>query len=238
VGFAGNAVGAPMSGIQGMYQQTYEVVGAPSTLTKANAEYFAAGVIDRGQILQPLAAKTADWNTKSLGTSVDFAADTQQRAIPITSNSQANPTVITTSVPHGLTTGDKVLISGVSGSSPTINGEQTVTVISTTTFSVAVNTSAGSGGTGGSFVRSNSPNGAVGYLQVTAYSGFSQAVVKIRDSADDTTYADLLTFATVTIAPLADRQTVAGTIDRYACVDGDVTGSGSLTLLVGLCRNP
>ena len=48
---------------------------------------------------------------------------------------------------HGLTTGHKVVITG-SNSTPTLNGTHAVTVLSTTTFSVAVNvTGAGTAGT-------------------------------------------------------------------------------------------
>lgn len=235
-GFAGSDVGAPFVGCRGEYQHTYEVMGAIGELTKANAEYRVAGAHERGQIVQPLATKTADWNTKTLGTPVDYTLDTAQRVIPITSNSQANPTVITTPVPHGLTTGDIILISGETGSSPTINGERTVTVISTTTFSVPVNTSAGTGGTGGSFVKANSTGGGAGYLQVTACTGFTNFVGKIRDSADDTTYADLVTFADNVSAPFAERVAVAGTVDRYLSFDGNVTGTGSITAFAGFCR--
>jgi hypothetical protein len=91
-------------------------------------------------------------------------------------------------------------------------------------------------GTGGSFVRSNSRNGGAGYLEVSAYSGFTSVVVKIRSSPDDVTYADLITFTTVTAAPAAERIAVAGTVDRYLCVTGTVTGSGSITPFVGFAR--
>lgn len=237
LGLAENVIGAPFVGIAGMFQQFYEVLATIGDLTKAHAEYVIAGTLEKGQIIQHLTAKTADWNTKTLGAPVDYAADTQQRVIPITSNSQANPTVVTTPVPHGLTTGDKVLIAGNSGSSPAINGERTVTVLSTTTFSVPVDTSAGAGGTGGTFVKADSANGAAGYLQVSACTGFANFVAKLRDSPDDTTYADLITFADNVSAPFAERLTVAGVVDRYVCVDGNVTGTGSITAFVGLCRN-
>lgn len=82
----------------------------------------------------------------------------------------------------------------------------------------------------------SSNNGAVGYLQVSAFSGFTGMIVKIRHSADDVTYADLITFTNVTAGPVAERLTVAGTVNRYTCVDGDVTGSGSATVFVGLKR--
>src|ERR1700722_4636050 len=65
----------------------------------------------------------------------------------ITGNTVANPTVVSTYLPHGLTTGEQIVVSG-SNSSPTLNGIQTVTVLSPTTFSVPVNvTSAGTMGT-------------------------------------------------------------------------------------------
>jgi hypothetical protein len=178
--------------------------------------------------------KTADWNTKTLGTTVDYASDPSQYTIPITSNSVANPSVVTTPVPHGLTTGQVIVISGVSTSSPTINGERTVTVLSSTTFSVAVNVTVG--GTGGTFVLASSVNGGAGYQQVSAFSGFTGFVGKIRHSADDTTYADLVTFTNVTSAPNAQRVTCAGTVNRYLCFDGDVTGSGSITAMAAFSR--
>ena len=174
------------------------------------------------------------WNTKTLSTVVDYTTDPSQRVVPITSNSVANPSVVTTTVPHGLTSGDIVLIAGVSTSSPTINGERVVTVISPTTFSVPVNVTVG--GTGGTLVRANSANGAVGYQQVSAMSGFTGFVGKLRDSADDITYADLIAFANVTAAPAKERATVAGTIDRYLSFDGACTGSGSITVFCGCSR--
>ncbi len=71
---------------------------------------------------------------------------------------------------------------------------------------------------------------------MTACSGFTNFVAKIRDSADDTTYADLITFADNVTAPFGERATVTGTVDRYLSVDGNVTGSGSITAWVGFAR--
>ncbi len=68
-------------------------------------------------------------------------------ALTITGNTAANPTVVTTSTPHGLTTGAVVNISG-SNSTPSIDGSFPVTVLSPTTFSIPVNvTAAGTAGT-------------------------------------------------------------------------------------------
>ncbi len=233
-GAAGQAVGALCYGIHGMLTLAYSVLFENSKLTKANVKYLIDGAVDRGMIIQPLATKTGDWNTKSLSTVVDYTTDPSQAPVTITSNTAANPSVVTTPYPHGLTTGDIILISGVSTSSPTINGERTVTVTSTTTFTVPVNVA--TPGTGGSFVRANSSNGATGYQMVTAMTGFTGFVGKLRDSADDTTYADLISFANVTSAPGKERATVSGTVDRYMSFDGDTTGSGSIDVFCMLSR--
>lgn len=67
--------------------------------------------------------------------------------VDILTSSVANPTVITTRHPHGLATGDTVLIQSHTGSTPTINGTRTVTVTGLRTFTIPVNvTVAGTGG--------------------------------------------------------------------------------------------
>lgn len=237
--WGGNTIGAAFTGFSGIYEGAYSVIAKVAGLTMADAEYAVSGQVDRGTIVQDWVAKTANWNTKTDGASVDHTLSPANLAIPITSNSIANPTVVTTPVAHHLTTGDVVLISGVATSSPTINGQQTVTVISPTTFSVPVNVTVA--GTGGQFVRSSTNNGGVGYLLVSAFSGFTAVTVKIRSSADDTTYADLVTFSPVLGPPpdatAAQRVTVAGTIARYLSVTGTVTGSGSIQPFAGFKRN-
>lgn len=226
----GNTIGKIGVGMQGAVIANYGVAPKVAGLTKADVAYTIDGQLDQGVIVQSSTAKTADWNTKTDGASIDYTLDTSQRVIPITSNTQASPTVITTTVPHGLTTGQVILIAGNTGSDATLNGERTVTVISTTTFSVPVNCSV-AGGTGGTFVRSSTVNGGVGYQAVSAFSGFTGFVGLIRHSVDDTTYATLVTFANVTSGPVAERVVVAAgtTVNRYLCFDGDVTGSGSIT---------
>lgn len=68
--------------------------------------------------------------------------------LKITKVTAANPAVITTSKPHGYSTSDAVTITGCNVT-PSINGDRVATVISPTTFSVAVNTSGGTAGTTG-----------------------------------------------------------------------------------------
>ena len=82
----------------------------------------------------------------------------------------------------------------------------------------------------------SSADGGIAFQQVTALSGFTGYVGKVRDSADDITFADLATFANVTAAPAAEAVTVAGTVDRYLAVDGNVTGTGSITAFLGFAR--
>jgi hypothetical protein len=65
----------------------------------------------------------------------------------ITTSSIANPTIITTSTPHGFTSGDTVTIAGHSGSTPLLAGDYVLTVTGASAFSVPVNVSVG--GTGG-----------------------------------------------------------------------------------------
>jgi hypothetical protein len=86
-----------------------------------------------------------------------------------------------------------------------------------------------------------SVNGGVGYLQVEAVTlgGYTSWTVKVKHSADNVTYVDLLSFDVVTTAPQAQRKAVAGTINRYLDVSGSLQGSGSgpsLTCSVGVAR--
>ena len=73
--------------------------------------------------------------------------------IDITTASVANPTVITTSTAHGLTTGNYIIIRGMTGSTPDLNGTRyQVTVTAPTTFTIPVNvTVQGTGGNLGNF---------------------------------------------------------------------------------------
>ncbi len=232
-----NTIGKAFAAVQGAFSEVYEALGKVGALVNANVNYTVSGQLDRGVIVQSWTAKTIDWNTKTDGFPVDYTLDTSQRVIPITSASKAATCIVTTTVPHGLTTGQVILISGNSLAGPSINAEETVTVTGTTTFTVPVNTSGSTGaGTGGSFVRSSTVNGAVGYQQISDFTGFTGFIGKLQHSADNITYADLITFANVTAANTSERATVTGTVNRYLCFVGDVTGSGSITPFVGLSR--
>lgn len=233
---AGNVLGGLFVGAQGVLQLDYDVVIESDDVTKANAAYRVSGAVDEGMIIQEHEVKTGDWNTKDTeGQTIDYTLDPLQVAIPIASSSVANPTVITTTVPHGLSAGHIVLISGHAGATPSINGQHAVTVLNTTQFTIPVNVSVA--GTGGQFVKANTLAGGVGYHLVSALSGFTSYVARMRDSADNVTFADLVVFTNVTTAPSAERVTVAGTIDRYLSFVGEVDGTGSVKPFAGLKRN-
>jgi hypothetical protein len=63
-----------------------------------------------------------------------------RRVLHISAVSKASSGVVTTHEVHGLSTGDTVTISGVGGMTELNGNTYTVTVISTTTFSIGVNT--------------------------------------------------------------------------------------------------
>jgi hypothetical protein len=64
-----------------------------------------------------------------------------RRVLHISAVTKANPGVVTTREAHGLTTGDTVTITGVGGMTELNGNTYTVTVISTTTFSIGISTS-------------------------------------------------------------------------------------------------
>jgi len=87
----------------------------------------------------------------------------------------------------------------------------------------------------------SSAAGGAGYLQVNALTlgGYTNLIVKVRHSTNNSTFTDLLTFAAVTAAPSAQRVTVAGTVNQYLATSHAWTGSGSgmsTTIMVGFCR--
>lgn len=85
----------------------------------------------------------------------------------------------------------------------------------------------------------SSANGGAGYLQVTEQAaGVTGFIGKIRHSPDDAVYADLITFSNVTTEPAAERVTVSGTVDRHLLFAGDITGTGTITVMAGFVRNP
>lgn len=84
--------------------------------------------------------------SSSVAAGLSFNPDISPENTNITSISIANPTVITTSAPHGLNNNEQIILAGTN-STPSANGVYTVTVLSSTTFSIPVDvTIAGTAG--------------------------------------------------------------------------------------------
>jgi hypothetical protein len=89
-----------------------------------------------------------------------------------------------------------------------------------------------------------SADGGAVYLQMSALAlgGSTNVIVKLRDSADNTTFTDVTggAFTAVTAAPAKERLAIAGTIKQYTAISWAYTGAGSnqtWTGMVGLHRN-
>lgn len=83
----------------------------------------------------------------------------------------------------------------------------------------------------------STPDGGVGFLQVTALAGLTGFVGVIESSPDNSAWSTLISFTNVTAAPAAQRIAVAGVIPRYLRFRGDVTGTGTITVFAGFSRN-
>lgn len=123
----------------------------------------------------------------------------------IVSNSVANPTVITFSDNHNLTTGNTITISG-SNSTPSIDGARTVTVIDKTRVSVAVNVTVG--GTAGTATYFND------IKPIFTVPGAYQADIK-----NNTVFAGS---DTTMLTASSDIQTIVGNTLEYT---GSLTGN-------------
>lgn len=77
--------------------------------------------------------------------------------------------------------------------------------------------------------------GGVGYIHVTAFTG-TNGVVKIQHSSDNTTFADLITFTTIT-GVTQQRSTVSGTVNRYVRAAITTDNFTSMTFQVSFARN-
>lgn len=80
-------------------------------------------------------------------------------------------------------------------------------------------------------------SGAVANLHVTAYSGFTSVVFKVQHSTDNVSWADLITFTTVTgLTQERLKTTSSTTVNRYLRSFWDVTGAGSVTFAIAAAR--
>jgi hypothetical protein len=80
-----------------------------------------------------------------------------------------------------------------------------------------------------------STGGGVAHLHITAFSGFSDLNVYINDSANDSTWAEILAFTQAT-GVTAERKAITGTVRRYIRFVALANGTGSATIQVGFAR--
>ena len=110
----------------------------------------------------------------------------------VTAVTEANPGVVTTLTAHGLATGDEVGFIGIGGMTQLNGNGYTATVISTTTFSIGVNTSAFTTFTSGGRVHHNTDassytagTGGAAHLEVTTLNGLDhlegETVIALAD---------------------------------------------------------
>lgn len=132
----------------------------------------------------------------------------------ITSSTLANPTVITTNIPHGYANGQTVTHSGTN-STPNTDGAQVVTVISSTTYSVPVNVT--TAGTTGTTRDSTTPSLAVTNIDLLGPQGFSGSLYLntenfFEDSLTETTESYFRLFSVTRTRASGERETILGPI--------------------------
>jgi hypothetical protein len=235
-----NIVGAFFVGFAGAIQAKYERGLTLEKLHTANAVYNPSGPVEDGQVLHPHTSEsTATGNTQTTPVSLVAVRHTA-RLISSASVESGALSIITTPTPHGLTSGQTITIAG-SNSTPTIDGDRVVTVLTSTTFSVSVDVTVA--GTAGTFTLVNTYNGGSAYLQVSALTlgGYTNLTVTVKHSLDNVTYTDLQVMTAVTAAPTGIRLVVAsGTlVNRYLAAAWAFTGAGSgqsATFMLGFSR--
>jgi hypothetical protein len=203
-----------MVGKQVNYDGTRSNDGSLSFRVNAKANAYG---IDWGQ---QLTTGKQTFTSTTNGTAVDLGVAEWATPVTITSNTNANPTVIQTSGPHGLVTGDSVTISGQATGTPLINGDYPVTYSDATHFTIPVTVTVAGGAA--SLAKTSTDFGGVSYLQAFTRVGTSY-VVKVQHSADSAgtdTWTDVagLSHTSVTTVPVFERMpttTTTGIIKRW-----------------------
>lgn len=148
---------------------------------------------------------------------------------PITSNSIANPTVVT-STNHGLETSRLITISSVIGSNPTINGVFYVTRVNANSFSLAIDVV--SPGTGGTFTTdiqnfgdiNSCFNIIIGKLNADPGAAFSNYQT-INDTTIQETIVTGINYSTGIVTLLPKLDFVIGPLTVYKKIDSNFTYS-------------
>jgi len=102
--------------------------------------------------------------------------------------------------PHGLVTGDKIVISGQVGGTPSLNGNWTVTRIDDIRFTLDTVGNITVAGSGATWKRVTS-RGFVAHLHVEALTGCATLAATLYNSVDDDTYTVVTGGAFATVSP-------------------------------------
>lgn len=151
----------------------YDRVGSPDGKIMAEGVDLAIKALDKVNRAMSVANLLTGGgaNPQNLEGASEFGVPVPS-AITILSSSVANPTEITFSASHGFASGSTATFSGHSGSTPDINGDRVVTVISPTKVTIPLNVSVG--GTGGT---AKAKHGAAAY---TAFNDLKSNLEALR----------------------------------------------------------
>ena len=237
-GTDGLAFAANAALLNGTYVSQWKRAPSRTALTKAQGIHTITGAYYRGQVVG-FGTFSAPGDTKA--SYLDGNNDRFPAAVAI-ATSNASSQVITSS-PHGLTSGDVVVVTGHSGSTPSINGQQTVdAVVDSVTFTM-VGVTITVGGTGGTVKRCTA-HGAVANLHVTALTlgGYTDVAFKLQHSDDHSVWTDVTGGAFSTVAAVGGQQltiAVATTVKRYVALLYSFDGAGagpSVTYVAAVAR--
>ena len=225
-GFGGVTAGQQCTVAAGNYGAKVNRVASRDALTKMNAEYTCSGAITEGQVVSDFTSRGAAANTQ--GTPADHHAQENAPQIGITNATVASPSIIT-SPNHGLVSTDVIWITG-STTTPTLDGERTVTVSDANTFTCGVNVSSAGGAQTAFFQKMNSAGGYFDvHVPALVLGGYTNISIQPMHSADNSTWVSVGSAMTFTAAGQSQRQTIAaGTnIRRYVAMAWAWTGAGS-----------
>ena len=218
--------------------------GMSGLLTNYPATRAANGTLTAKPMIDGYNGDLADWGylmaigTDASGTvnhtAVDFGEYGTHQTI--TSNSVANPTVVTVTA-HGYANGDSVNITG-SNSSPSINGDWVVSNVTANTFTVPVNVTT-TGGTAGTVVKTSSRLGGIIVALLTSIGSGTNYTLQWQTSADNgvadayTNVAGLVTSALTAAAAESRVRTNSVLIKRWNRLVGAGTYSNAAIAAIG-----
>lgn len=249
-GHHGITIGNVSTLLYGSYAAKWKRIASRDALTKAHAEHTVTGRHIQGRIIHALSADTSGATGNNQASAIDQSGHRlAPAAVTVTSSTAATDRIVTATA-HGLTTGDQVVFTGHTGSTPSLNGSSgyLVVVVDATTFTLTNFAAAAIditvGGTGGTVQRVSS-RGGYANLQLTGLTlgGYTNYTATLRHSYDNSTWADVTGGAfTARTAVGAEQITIPTTtvIRRYTAMAWAFAGAGSgqsATPYIALARN-